>query len=91
MLTFGKRTEIITAIRRQNMKKIFSSICFLAAAILYATDQINLHLSQIAISNMGVSVKTGYIDNIFTVILALIFTALGIYFLVKKDESTNTK
>lgn len=70
------------------MKRISALICFLISVILYATDQINLHLSQVSISNMGMSVELGYIDNIFTIILSVIFAGVGIYLLIKsKNES----
>lgn len=66
-----------------SMKKISSLICLLIAAILYSTDRINVHLSHIAMTNVGVIGETIYINDIFTIILALIFACMGIYFLVK--------
>ncbi|WP_313131309.1 hypothetical protein [Anaerocolumna sp.] len=68
------------------MKKIVGSIFLLIASILYATDRIGYYLLNVAMSNLGVSTKTGYINDIVTIVLAIISAILGIYLLLKPEK-----
>lgn len=68
------------------MKKIVGSIFLLIASILYATDRIGYYLLKVAMSNLGVSAETGYINDIVTIVLAIISAILGIYLLLKPEK-----
>ena len=65
------------------MNKIASSICFLGAAMLYAVDQMTLGLLYVSITNLGMTTNLGYINSIYTIILAVVLVLVGVYFLVK--------
>lgn len=62
-------------------EKIAASICWLTAALLFAVDQINLHLS---FATLGYSTDIGYIDSVPMVVLAVVFVLAGIGFLVSE-------
>ena len=44
-------------------EKIAASICWLTAALLFAVDQINLHLAYLSLATLGYSTDIGYIDR----------------------------
>jgi hypothetical protein len=67
------------------MKKIIGAIFILIACILYSTDRITFYLSTIALSNLGVSTKQNFINDTFTIVLAVIFAIVGIVILLMKD------
>lgn len=70
------------------MRKITAALLFLTAALLYAADRIGWHMTHIALSSMGYSADIGSIDSILTIILAVIFAALGIYMLVTSRKES---
>ena len=45
-------------------EKIAASICWLTAALLFAVDQINLHLTYLSLATLGYSTDIGYIDSV---------------------------
>ena len=45
-------------------EKIAASICWLTAALLFAVDQINLHLAYLSLATLGYSTDIGYIDSV---------------------------
>lgn len=58
--------------------------------IYYKTgkDRAQGHMTHIALSSMGYSADIGSIDSILTIILAVIFAALGIYMLVTSRKES---
>ena len=65
-------------------EKIAASICWLTAALLFAVDQINLHLTYLSLATLGYSTDIGYIDSVPMVVLAVVFVLDGIGFLVSE-------
>lgn len=65
-------------------EKISASICWLTAALLFAVDQINLHLAYLSLATLGYSTDIGYIDSVPMVVLAVVFVLAGIGFLVSE-------
>ncbi len=70
-------------------EKIAASICWLAAALLFAVDQINLHTSYLTMAIKGTTVDIGYVDSVPMVVLAVIFVLAGIGFLVSEKFKKN--
>lgn len=66
------------------MNKILTGLCFLSATILYSIDQICLAIFYHIVSRVNMSVFLGYYHNIITILLALFFLLLGIYFLFEE-------
>ncbi|KSV59485.1 hypothetical protein [Acetivibrio ethanolgignens] len=68
------------------MKGVTAGIFFLIATLLYITDRICLRMSEITFTRFNMSYEAGHIDSIVTMILALIFAALGVYMLIKSKN-----
>lgn len=66
-------------------EKIAASICWLTAALLFAVDQINLHLTYLSLATLGYSTDIGYIDSVPMVVLAVVFVLPVLDFLYQKN------